>query len=104
VTPARVDAERKVQRYTLLERLLFTLLALISAGGIIVGAVAIIRQNAIAEATERSTCIARITADFQAAVGDALGAPPAPNTERLIAVERIKRTSARLHHIDKVCP
>lgn len=93
----------KVRRYTFLERLLILAIVI----GVVIGMgtafVAVARQNDIRDANRRLTCITRLTADFQAAVGDALAAPPAPNQARLDATHRIAVTARRLHESDRLC-
>lgn len=96
-------AEAKVRRYTLLERALIAAIVLGAVVSMTIAMVALVRQNDIREQGRQAICIARLTADFQAAVGDALAAPPAPNPDRLEAVNRISRTASRLHAIDEAC-
>jgi hypothetical protein len=96
-------AGRKVRRYTLLERVVVLSIVVCVLIGMGTSWIALVRQNDIREGQEQVVCIARLTADFQAAVGDALAAPPAPNTARLEAVQEIARTSRRLHAIEHVC-
>lgn len=78
---------------------------------VVVIAVSLARQGALlhkvdssAAVLKRQECIGEITAEFQAAVGDALLAPPAPNPARTDAVERIQAAAHRLHHLDRYCP
>jgi type II secretory pathway pseudopilin PulG len=56
------------------------------------------------DSQRQQACIARITAEFQGAVGDALLAPPAPNAARTNAVDRIQTAANKLEHLDRYCP
>lgn len=103
-------AEAKVRRYTFLETFLFVALIIILVTAAVFAMVAYERQDTISDSTDvirdstqRVECIARLTADFQGYVGDALAAPPAPNPERTEAVEGIARTAALLHGLERSC-
>lgn len=93
----------KVRRWTLVERAMVSLLVVGAVFGMAIAGTALVRQNAIRESQSEQACIARLTADFMAAVGDALGAPPAPNPARDEAVAAITRSADRLHRVDQVC-
>lgn len=70
---------------------------------LVVGTLALTRQAQIRDAQREQSCIARLTADFQAAVADAFAAPPAPNPARDRAVARIEDAAVRLHHLHDAC-
>lgn len=100
-TPEAV--RRRLDRYTLLEKLLTISLFMILMAAIVVSSVAFARQNTIQDTQERLSCVTSLTADFQAAVGDALSAPPAPNPARDAATASIAQTARKLHHPEKYC-
>lgn len=95
--------QARVRRYTLLERALILCMAIGILIGMSTAAIAVDRQDAIREQQRQLGCIARLTADFQAAVGDALAAPPGPGPQRDQAVAEISRTARRLHMIERFC-
>lgn len=82
-----------------------TALVVVSVGVALARQGQLLRKAESSEAVlKRQECIGEITAKFQAAVGDALLAPPAPNPARTDAVDRIKAAAQRLHHLDRYCP
>ena len=98
------NAQKRVSRWSLFERVLVTTLIVVILMAAGVGAWGVINQNDLKKATKQNECIARLTADILAYVGDAFKAPPAPNNDRTQAVDGIINSAAKLHSIDKYCP
>lgn len=94
--------QSRLRRYTFLERALILAITVGTLIGMGTAAIALSRQSALVEQQRQIVCIARLTADFQAAVGDAFAAPSSSDA-RTRAVVEITRTSKRLHAIEQVC-
>lgn len=101
------DAERAADRFLLHRRReeVFALIAVILFAIVTFGGYLGYRRQAdIRDTTHKVECIARITAEFQAAVADAFITPPAPNAARTEAVARIEASSRKLKNLDRYCP
>lgn len=107
----RAHAATRVQRWTFTQTLLGLALLVVFVGGALFATFAVARQSDIRDSVhsqsailKRQECISEINAEFQAAVGDALLAPPAPNAARTDAVMRIQSAAEKLHHLERYCP
>jgi len=90
-------------RYVIFQRVLIGAAILIAVITLLVSGTALNRQGGLQRTQNQLVCITRLQANYMAAVGDALAAPPAPNTERFLATEEIEAVARQLHHIEKVC-
>lgn len=61
-------------------------------------------QREIRRVQQQTLCIARLQSAFEAAVGSALSAPPAPNPAREFASKAIQRSADQLSQAAKRCP
>ena len=109
--PVERGVPRSVRRRTVLNRLFVVALVLLFVGAVVLASVAMAGQQnirrvelEIRESQERSLCLTELQADFEAAVGVALNAPPAPNPARDKAVQDIASSAARLKRSAKLCP
>lgn len=59
--------------------------------------------SALTAQSERTDCSLQLQADYDAAVGRAFAAPPAPSPERALAAEDIARASQRIHNHKQTC-
>lgn len=105
-----MSAAQRYTRYQHLERAIVIIAGLVIVLALTVGAVALVRQGDIRETQAEirrsiaaQECIATLTADFQAAVGAALAAPPAPNTARNVATEAIAASAEALRNYRTLC-
>lgn len=98
---AAVDRSR---RYHQIERRMMIWTAVVLVVALAVGVFFAARQNEIRGLIRRQECVARITAEFQGAVAEALAAPPAPNPARATAIDGINASARRLRDLDSECP
>lgn len=98
-----VKAVTQYRRSRAAEILVAVCMVVLMIGAVAMSSVSVYRQNAVQRSVETQECIARVTADFQSAVADALAAPPAPNAERELATDRIRKSARHLRSLDTIC-
>ena len=62
------------------------------------------RQEQVLDNGKRLECVSRELARGIGGIGEALAAPPAPNSSRTSAVEKINAAAHRLRDVNKTCP
>lgn len=94
---------RAQQRRTRVVGALVASLAAILIGALVVAGLALGELSGLRGDALKSACSDRLVADFAAATGRALAAPPARNAARTASVKDILRSADRLARSDRVC-